>query len=290
MGISINELCQLQKRCGRIAFRRIDDSFQLPNSFQSSLIASNTRMNSMSYGQLNILNSNVQISYNPLTEVYTITNFYRDPKYLDYGSCRELRDSLFDFMVRINPSSFRGFKSIIRCIGQDGGRHNIRGFFCGEGSSHTFLLVSPQVIMERKYSSSVTDESTFLKCLRNAYILDPSFKRIVPYEESGYKIHQIFGEDYNLRPSTTLTLEKSFSVPLHITKSGCMWKLTNGGKENGLLLARSKGDIRNHHSDFFCLKDPLFSLRGWNKLSGDPEFAKLFELLHQKLTTSTMYT
>lgn len=270
--------------------------------FAQSLSFAKQRMEKMTYGQLNLLEPHVTISYNPHGEDFTITDYYRTPSPdLMNGSCGELTKSLFLHMTEEEPKLFGGFKTILRCGGGDGGRNGVQGFFNAETSNHNFLIVSPKELSDVKQYSLIDESSPLLKQLHDAFVLDPSYNSVCEYKQSGHVIKQIngiaVGNNVNLGGSseTSCKLMPNQIVPIYLTPEAVLFSLYNLGKENGLCLLCSQrngsGVAFPLHNELYLTRENIKRLLQEEQFTSindcdDALFASIFRKLNSKIQNS----
>jgi hypothetical protein len=252
------------------SYEKVEIKEKLPKSFAETVDFLQTRINKTRYNQLNILSPKCKISYNPDTETYLFEDFYKNSNYLSQGSCSELQIGLYSEILKFRSTKYKYINNVVRCIGWDGGRNNLDGLYQSEGATHLFLLISPdnQIVPDSSTLQNLTIENqVFSKC-NNSYIIDPSFKYISKYSDSGYTILGMDGEGYKRPRSSDLILEKDINVPLGVDIHGRLWCLSNHGNQNGLcIFEKSIKGTRDKIMNIYTLDYPnMLSLLGGDKV------------------------
>jgi hypothetical protein len=237
-----------------------------PGSFAETIDFLKERMKRIRYNQLNFLSPKGEITYNSIDGSYLLTNFYRNPSYLNAGSCLELSNALFKEINKNRHTTYKHIKILLRCVGWDGGRNGVNGYFANEGSAHNFLLVSEKSNVNIDGSLEISAGQYDSSFLDEFIVVDPSFGLVKDYESSGYTVHKIHGENVQISVSKSVILQKYQDVPLCYSSNGDLWSIFNSGGEYGLTLITSANETQCYsiiepspELIKYCKNDPILS-------------------------------
>jgi hypothetical protein len=198
------------------------------------------------YGQQNILKPESVFYEDPRNELFKITNFYRNSGKLDQGTCSELSEALFKKIQSSRESLFSQVGTVLRCSGKDGGRNGVKGYFSTPGASHQFLIYSPEkniVDSSKVIDPDSINSQDISRLLSNSYVVDPSFKIIKPYEDSGYLVDGIKGELVVVPEVKDIVFFKDLDkYPIFQAEDGTIWCLSYLGSNLGLCLCKRDTD------------------------------------------------
>ena len=159
-----------------------------------------------SYGQFNILNNGLSVLYNLRTREVQLDPFYRYDARPKTGNCVELMNTAYLEIRNEYPDLH-----VTRVIGKE------PTFF--RNSIHCALFVSEQDLMNGEYY--MHESKDIEKVLeKNPLLVDPSFKTVVPFSKSGYKVHRLYNQGCRLLHSNTPVLSHNLAAPLGISKQG----------------------------------------------------------------------
>ncbi len=251
-----------------------------PTTFEETLVHLEKRLKRIRYNQLNFLNSKGKITYNEVDGTYLLSNFYRNSAYPNQGSCGELRSSMFGEIQKNRDTIYREFGTILKCIGMDGGRNGILGEFSGEGSVHNFLIVAKENLNFPKNASTRKIE-LFNNFYDYFYVIDPSFGRVISFQESGYTIKLIMGENVATKLSDNQILYNYESVPINTDKNGKIWCLANHNKE--IYLTSSKPNEPLSRAGIKLNNPEILSF-----FPNDPIMLHMIKILQKKVAEQTV--
>jgi len=154
------------------------------------------------YGQFNILDNGMKISYNLRTKQVKFDSFYRYGSRPTIGSCGELMNTAYLDISEKYPELY-----ITRALGNDS------NFFKSPEDKHCFLFVSEEDLIANKH---YTYESRDIKkaLLKNPLIVDPSFNRVIPFFESGYNVQGLINQRSRVAYSNTKIMNNKEGAPL----------------------------------------------------------------------------
>ncbi len=161
-------------------------------------------LSSYIYSQLNIFDTPPIATYNLEKKQVLLSPFYRHELFPVEGTCAELMQSAYRTIRDKHPSYH-----VYRCSG-----HDSEYFFENE-AKHSFLIVSRDNILEGKDDTQDKKDIEKIIC-KDAFVVDPSFKRIKHISQSGYKIKRISDENCVFHYSNDRLIEKNEGVPLAI--------------------------------------------------------------------------
>lgn len=213
-----------------------------PGSFAETMRFLRERVKRIRYNQLNFLSPKGEIFYNPTNDSYLLTNFYRNPSYPNAGSCHELSIALYNEILKKKDTTYKHVGTVVRCLGLDGGRDGINGYFSGEGSNHFFLVAFPdQYNFSSKYAPA--NDSIYSA---SGVLIDPSFGVVRPLESSSYTINTIIGTNTVIPKPKNMILNKNTTLPITFI-NGSPWSISYHS-ELGISLARQ---VFNNASGFY---------------------------------------
>ncbi len=162
------------------------------------------------YGQSNILDNGMKISYNPKTKQVKLDPFYSYDSRSTTGSCSELMNTAYLDISEKYPELY-----VTRVVGND------PNFFKGLDSSHCFLFVSEKDIMGGKhYIHKAKDIKKVIS--ENPLVVDPSFNKVVPFLKSKYKVKRLINKKSKVAYSNTNIVGNGSGAPLGIDSHGRM--------------------------------------------------------------------
>jgi hypothetical protein len=213
------------------------------------------------------LSSKGEITYNPTDGSYLLTNFYRNPSYPNAGSCHELSSALYDEINKHRETTYKHIKTLFRCVGWDGGRNGVNGYFTGDGADHVFLVAFPEKY-DLDYDHQVEDSSHSIYS-SEGILIDPSFGGLVrSLEGSDYVVKTILGKNTIISKIKNKILKQGVNFPITMYK-GSPWFISNH-RELGVTLSnqvfnQSTGfyefryyDLENEELEVFFKSDQTF--------------------------------
>lgn len=160
------------------------------------------------YGQFNILENEMTILYNPKTRQIQFDPFYNYDVHLKRGSCSELMNIAYSEILKKYPELH-----VTRVVGND------PNFFINPLSKHCFLFVSERDLMNGKsYSHEAEDIEQVIE--QDPLIVDPCFKTVVPFSDSGYKVQKLMNQGFRVLYSNKCILSHDRGVPLGFDAQG----------------------------------------------------------------------
>ena len=218
-----------------------------------------TIISQFEYNQLNLLENPtpIRIKINPNSKQAYFEQFYRHDKKPKQGTCSELMNTAF---LELRDELY--FYTIIRASGQES------DFFKWDTSNHCFLLIYNSDPMKGE-SYTENQEEIMSALSKNPLLVDPSFKRVIPYNESGYTIRKMMNHDCNVSYSNDLILGEGQFVPLGtISNGGILYLTLNFGFESsiGVGVQFPKSPIFTYSLDHFFLGPLLRKDEGLEKL------------------------
>jgi hypothetical protein len=229
-------------------------------SFSESLEYTQDLLAKTVYGQQNILKPESVFYEDPRNELFKITNFYRNSGKLDQGTCSELSEALFKNIQSSREVSFSKVGTVLRCSGKDGGRNGVKGYFSAPGASHQFLIYSPEkniVDSSKVVDTDSIKNNDISRLLSNSYVVDPSFKIIKPYEDSGYLVDRIKGELVVVPEVKDIVFFKDLDkYPVFQSEDGTIWCLSYLGQQLGLCLCKKSLDEKSWIPYVLKFEDP----------------------------------
>jgi hypothetical protein len=227
-----------------------------------------------SYGQLNILKNEVEILYNEASQEMLLHPFYQHNIYSTEGCCTELMGTAFKDIKEKYPDHY-----VMRAYGTD------PDYFNDAFADHYFLLLSEKNLMGK--AEFIDKEAKISDILeKDPLLVDPSFKKVMRFSGSGYKVRQLFGENYKFNFSNALFFseidyESCFSVPLLLTNQKELMLLSPDFESPSLL---SIGFQKRRQSpEFFDLKSSTLAYRA----EADPKSAEMLNLFRKQEIFST---
>jgi hypothetical protein len=204
----------------------------------------NLHITDYTYGQYSIGDKNCTIFYSELTDDFLLKNAlsYDKP---DTGTCLELSLSLYQHIMQYRTGMYENIGAVVFCKG-----YQLNGFHFGKTSTsidinHNFLLVSPKFNLAFKYGKYTFSESENLLShpeLQDSFIIDPSFKRVIPFKNGEYYITELSGEDIANEVPRDVVLDQHLKIPLFFDNQKNLWYLTNAKEKRGLAIChKSKG-------------------------------------------------
>jgi hypothetical protein len=165
------------------------------------------------YGQFNVLDNGMQITYNRIARQIKLDPFYRHAERPTQGSCSELMVSAYLDIKERFPDAH-----VTRVVGTE------PRFFNGS-STHCFLFVSEGDLMDgRKYTQNPTDIEDVVS--QDPLIVDPSFNKVGPLSDSGYTVINLRNEGHKSNYFDSVILNQGSGVPLGISSNGALVGLT----------------------------------------------------------------
>lgn len=160
------------------------------------------------YGQFNILDNGMQISFDPITRQVKFDPFYHHDVRQTRGSCAELMNTAYLDIRERHPKVH-----VTRVEGND------PDFFIRPRDKHCFLFVSDEDLMDgQPYTHEPKDIEQVVS--QNPLIVDPSFQRVVPLSDSGYSVQKLRNQGCKITYSNTRVLNHNQGVPLGINSQG----------------------------------------------------------------------
>lgn len=216
------------------------------------------------YGQFNILDNGMKISYNLKTKQVKFDPFYRYDLRPTIGSCGELMNTAY-----LDISEKYSELHVTRVLGND------PNFFKNPESKHCFLFVSEEDLIDNKY---YTYESRDIEkaLLKNPLIVDPSFNRVVPFLESGYGVQGLINQRCRGSYSNTNIVHNKKGIPLGIDSHGRIVYLMVNFDSPQLI------DIGIQESDNKTLLYKLDSQELDYKFTNDSDILRFIDLLRKR--------
>ncbi|HYD03629.1 MAG TPA: hypothetical protein VEC16_05000 [Alphaproteobacteria bacterium] len=150
------------------------------------------------YGQYNILreDSDLKIKYDSKNGRVLLDSFYNRDLMLNQDTCAGLMHKAYNDIRLTYKDLF-----VARVNGND-----TDYFFDKKYGKHSFLLISDDDFMN--YESLIEDEKGIAFMIEHDPILvDPCFKKIMKFSESGYHIRRAFNMDYTIGSHSSELLE-----------------------------------------------------------------------------------
>lgn len=193
------------------------------------------RMDGYYYGQMNLLKNDFQIE--EAEDELKIKNFYSGPNKV------EVCHNQSDFYKKSNRDL-----NLIRVYGTE------PVYFNDEGSKHIYLLyLKKELNPDFWYWNNLEMKNYLIE--NNPLIVDPSFKKVIPFSNSGYEIKVILNNFYS---PTDLDMENNKSVPLGISKNKELVSLSLVN-ENLFIFFDKKFETDPNKFDYYKIDD--FALR-----------------------------
>ena len=171
-----------------------------------------TDINRYTYGKSDIFKKNLTIDCNNIQKRLRINDFYDFGKDITTGTCSELMNSAYhNVKNRLKRKCRKKKIRVIRAIGHD------NRYFTHDYSSHCFLLLSYKDLLKNK---DTTNNPREIKKIteKDPILIDPSFKKICMFKESGYKTTILISETCKIPSNNNYRiLEKNNSTPLCIS-------------------------------------------------------------------------
>jgi len=213
------------------------------------------------YGQFNILDNGMNITYNPEMKQVEFEPFYHFDPHSTKGSCSELMNAAYVEIRERFPEYH-----VTRVIGND------PDFFTDKKAMHCFLFVSEEDLMNKQLYTE--DFSTIRKAIsKKPLIVDPSFHKVVPYADSGYRVQRLFNTGCDISYSHNAVFDNYCGAPLGIDSHGDLVHLIINFHSPYLMdivVQPSKKPISHYQLDDPELKD---------RFSKDPNIMKFIDLL-----------
>lgn len=162
------------------------------------------------YGQFNILDNGMKISFNPKARKLMFDPLYQYDSLPTRGSCSELMNTAYLGILENFPEYH-----VTRVVGND------PDFFRGLQSKHWFLFLSESDLMNGKnftYQPNDIEEAV----ANNPLVVDPSFHKVVPFSDSGYRVQGLFNQGCRIEYSNTGVLFHRQAVPLGVSSQSDM--------------------------------------------------------------------
>jgi len=216
------------------------------------------------YGQFNILDNGMKISYNPKTRQVKLDPFYHYDAHPKRGSCGELMSTAYLEIRDTHPDLH-----VTRVTGND------PNFYRNSDAKHCFLFVSEQDLMGGKYYSHEPEDIEQV-IEQDPLMVDPSFKTVVPFSESGYKVQRLMNQGCKVSYSNRLVLPHNSGVPLGVDTQGDIVYLMANLDTQGAL------DIGLQSSGSSILQYRLEDTALVERLTDDPKIMRFVELLKER--------
>jgi hypothetical protein len=198
------------------------------------------RMKEYRYGRYNLIKDNFDFKYD-LKGNIKIKKFYVGNK-AGEGDCVKLTN---DFCVK-NPDL-----GLVKVEG------NEPKYFHGESSNHLYTLLFKRENLDEFWKLNLEDKKYLIKKF-NPFVIDPSFKLILPFNESKYSIKKFY--EYQIGSSSNLNFENSenyVGVPLGLKSNK---ELVFLGKKNGKISLNFKFPEYKIHNNIYL--EDISRIRG----------------------------
>src|SRR3989338_6566046 len=160
------------------------------------------------YGQFNILDNGMRISFNRRTRQVLLDPFFRYDTSPTRGSCGELMNTAYYEIQR----RYTGYY-VTRVKGND------PHFFTQPIDHHCFLLVSERDLMGgQDYVKDPTGIESIVAS--NPIVVDPSFQVVSPFSNSGYKVLEATNKGRREYYSNAQIVEHGVAIPLGLDSQG----------------------------------------------------------------------
>ncbi|MFA6462271.1 MAG: hypothetical protein WCV90_08470 [Candidatus Woesearchaeota archaeon] len=169
-------------------------------------------MADLRYGQFNLLERDtLDIRYNPRLKQVLIKPFFGFEG--NTGVCMELMNTLFNRIKRSSSQQGSSPFYVFRAEGSE-----TRFFIDGVNSNHTYLLLAPtrdSYLIETDQSQGTYNRHRVPKSAREKWlVVDPSFKYVETFNESGYQLKLVHDERATLIYSQSRLLRDKWATPL----------------------------------------------------------------------------
>lgn len=169
-------------------------------------------VNQYEYSRANILNNGMQIFANTAARQFLFIPFYDFSEGIRTGACSELMIAAYQHIKSIHPNHH-----VLRVVGEDADYFvDTSGFKNARAAKHSFLIVYDGRRFHHHLSQADLDELLTL----DPILVDPCFQRVMPFLDSGYRIHYALGEEVVIACSTEYIAEHQQASPLGITAVG----------------------------------------------------------------------
>ncbi len=239
-----------------------------PNALPASALGElSDLVKSYEYGQFNILDNGMKISYNPEERQVELSPFYHFGDSPTMGSCSELMTTAYSEIRKRHPDYY-----VIRAAGHD------PDFFTRQKSNHCYLLVSHEDLMKGKPH---TREQADIKEVtsKNPIVVDPSFHRVVRFSDSGYIATVLHNQGCKVLYSNALVLPHGEGVPLGISSKGELVNLYANLDSPQVI------DIAIMEPGKSALPYRLDSEELYRKFAGDAKILRFIDLLRKREKT-----
>lgn len=160
------------------------------------------------YGQFNILDNGMRISFNSTTRQVLLDPFYRFNTNPTRGSCGELMNTAYREIRRRYPKYY-----VTRVKGND------PQFFTEPIDHHCFLLVSERDLMNgQDYVRHPTGIEAIVA--KNPLVVDPSFQVIAQFSNSGYRVLEATNQGKRESYSNAQIVDHGVGIPLGLDSNG----------------------------------------------------------------------
>jgi hypothetical protein len=224
------------------------------SGFTDNISSIESLISRFNYGQFNILKEHLTIVHDPENSMVLFYPFYHYDKPDSYGTCTELMHFAASDLVK----AFPGYHIL-----QAGGTEP-DFFFCkrtntkqfeGESSHYFLLMVEENKMEEGDYTTNTSEISQILA--QETILVDPSFKRVVPFKSSGYLVDALQNPSasktgWNVSNELFFSTSGDFGVPLCFLNDGRLALLSAHSNLESLVTIglQKKGQLFTHHDLF----------------------------------------
>lgn len=208
------------------------------------------------------MTNKLKITYHKGTRQVKLQNFHAMDCSLKRGTCTKLRnDAYFDIGLHY-PDLY-----LLRVAGTE------PNYFMQEGDTHHFLLIGKRDSID--FNGESKDPELIKRITdQNPLLVDPSFKKVIPFLESEYTVFQLMTPGYEVTYSNTKIIGHHDGAPLGIdSQKNMIYLMADFNKPDILQIGLQK--VKSKWVDLYDLSSPILL----KKLSNDSELMGLVNLL-----------
>ena len=158
------------------------------------------RMEGYRYGRFNLINNNFKFKYDSKGNI-EIKDFYKGDKFGE-GDCVKLTNDFCINNLDLNLFRIEGKEPT---------------YFNSEGANHLYTLLPTKEMPEEFWKLTVKEKKEVMKN-SNAYIVDPSFHLVLPFNDSGYEIKKFFRKEIENTISCVFEKGEYHGAPLGLNR------------------------------------------------------------------------